>query len=236
MSSKMSSTESMRRAGLSLALLALFCGLALLVKVGALSRVDAYAVRHLMPYKIQGSGGSKESLQRLIAYPGPRFHLGAALRLPAGAAVSSLLAAIGCAVLWYQGRRSLAALWLGAFLAMNVAEAAAKLAVTRPPIYIFSHGVLTTAGFHHSFPSGHVARSMLVGAIALAAWPRLWPLVGIWVGVVASSTELDGTHTPSDIAGGFLVAAAVICAVSAAQRARRSSYLRAASAGDEAST
>ena len=107
----------------------------------------------------------------------------------------------------------MAVLWLAGFAAATFVEGFGKLVITKPPLYAVVDGTSRVAGFSHSYPSGHAARS--------ASWPRrrprsglrLWPLFAGWVAAVVVSAELDAIHTPSDIVGGLLLATAVIFGV-----------------------
>jgi membrane-associated phospholipid phosphatase len=197
-----------------------FAMLAALVATGHLNTVDSYAVRHLMPFGTGIEHGGSHLLVRLLAYQGHQFHLGRVLRLPASALLSTVLILAVCLVLWRRGRRELATLWLAAFVVANVAEGIGKLAITKPTLYALSHGSLTPAGFPHSFPSGHATRAALLAAAAASAWTRLWPLFLAWVVVLVVTAELDAIHTPSDLAGGVLLAGALISAVLAINRRR----------------
>ena len=69
-----------------------------------------------------------------------------------------------CAILWRRGNRLLAVLWLGALFAADVVELAGKVSIAKPALYTFQDGALRPLGFHHSFPSGHAARSALLAA------------------------------------------------------------------------
>jgi membrane-associated phospholipid phosphatase len=190
-----------------------FAALGALVASGHLSGIDSYAARHLMPFGTGIEHGGSHLLVRLFAYQGHQFHLGRVLRLPASALLATVLILAVCLVLWRRGRRDLALLWLAVFVICNLVEGVGKLTITKPTIYVVSHGSLTAAGFPHSFPSGHAARAAVLAAAAASAWPRLWPLFLAWLVVVVVTAELDAIHTPSDLAGGLLLAGALISAV-----------------------
>ncbi len=197
---------------LSLVALGAFALLAVLVSLGHLDAVDSYAVRHLMPFH-SDEHRSTSTLARLLAYKGHRFHLGRALRLPAGVLVSSVLVVAGCALLWRRGLRRASVLWLLAFAAGNVVELGCKLAVTRPVLYEVSHGRLEPFGLLNSFPSGHAFRAAMLVAVAFALSPRTWPVLAAWLTATVVTLELDGVHTPSDLLGGLLLAATAVLAV-----------------------
>jgi membrane-associated phospholipid phosphatase len=189
--------------------------LGLLVAEGVLSGVDDFAAQHLMPFA-GGPGGGTSRLGELLDYPSASFHLGGALRVPASPACSSLLALLLAVIFWRRGQGARAVLWLGGFAVANLVELTLRIAVEKPAIYAYIDGARRPMGFLHSFPSGHATRSLLLAAMATAVWTRLWPLFAVWAIAVVVSAELDGIHTPSDIAGGLLLATAVICAVLAA--------------------
>ena len=188
-----------------------------LVAQGELSGLDGYALHHLMPFGSGVAAGSPGLLGKLFAYSSPKFHLGRVLRIPASAGVSSILVLVLAAILWRRGRRAVAVLWLAGFAAATFVEGFGKLVITKPPLYALVDGISRVAGFSHSYPSGHAARSAVLAAVATAVWPRLWPLFAAWVAVVVFSAELDAIHTPSDIVGGLLLATAVIFGVLAVQ-------------------
>jgi membrane-associated phospholipid phosphatase len=207
-------------AGISVGAFLALCVFGLLVADGQLSGIDTYAIRNLMPFGSAFTalpGSSRSILGLLIAYPTASFHLGGVIRVPASAGVSSLLAVVFCSILWRRGRRGRGLLWLVAFGVANVVEGFGKLVIKKPTMYAVVDGSLQPAGFYHSFPSGHIARAAVLAAIATAVWPRLWWVFSIWVVAVVVSAELDSIHTPSDIAGGLLLATAVIFAVLAVQ-------------------
>ena len=76
-------------------------------------------------------------------------------------------------------------------------------AMSRPALY--RDGVHLVA-FDTSWPSGHALRSAIVVAALATAWPRLRILLGIWLLAAVVLLELAGFHTPSDVAGGLLLA------------------------------
>jgi undecaprenyl-diphosphatase len=110
-------------------------------------------------------------------------------------------------VLWRRGRRRVAVVWAAAWIAGTVVELLTKDTLTRPPL--FQHG-LHLVGFDASYPSGHTIRTVILAATVAVVWPkaRLW--VAGWAVVAIALTELAGFHTPSDIAGGLLLAALLV--------------------------
>ena len=60
--------------------------------------------------------------------------------------------------------------------------------------------------FDSSFPSGHMARAVLLAACLVACFPRTRPFVLVWLVAVAIQAVVGGWHVPSDVAGGLLLA------------------------------
>jgi membrane-associated phospholipid phosphatase len=191
---------------------ALLAVLAVLVHAGKLNSVDTYAVRHLMPYRRDDEHHPFSVFAAMIAYHGYHFHLGPAVRLPASAFISSVLIAACFVVLWLRGKRRAALLWAACFFLANVLEVFGKVVITKPRLFDLRHGELLPVGFHHSFPSGHVVRAAVLASVAAYVWPRLAPLFAVWVLAVIVTAELDGIHSPSDIAGALLLAATLVLA------------------------
>ena len=133
--------------------------------------------------------------------------------LPGQVVVSFLLVLLGS---W----RSRAPGWIAAWLAAVAVEVVFRHTLNRPPLY--RHGVHVVA-FDMSWPSGHALRCSLVAAALAAAWPRLRPVLVLWLAVVVVLLELAGFHTPTDIAGGLLLATV---AAAGAVELERSGLLR----------
>jgi membrane-associated phospholipid phosphatase len=120
---------------------------------------------------------------------------------------ATVIVALACAALPRRHAISLA----GAFVAVNAVEAITKTALTRPALY--RHGV-HLAGFDNSYPSGHTVRSVLVAAAVAAAWPRAGRWAAAWAVCSVAMLEVGGLHVPTDIAGGLLIAGALVVAAS----------------------
>jgi membrane-associated phospholipid phosphatase len=114
--------------------------------------------------------------------------------------------------------------WPGAWLAAVVIEVVFRHTLTRPALY--RNGVHLVA-FDTSWPSGHALRCALVAAALGTAWPRLRILLGVWLVAVVVLLELSGFHTPTDVAGGLLLATV---AAAGAVAVERSGFLRGARA------
>jgi membrane-associated phospholipid phosphatase len=173
-----------------------FAALAALVAAGAFSRVDQWAVDHLMPeanFRNEG-GGLLEGLVPLLHSNWSSTYAVAAniVTLPASFLVS-LAIAFACS-------RALAA-----FLITAVAvEVLCKEVLTRPALY---DGSFHITAFDSSFPSGHALRTMMVAAAVGWRWPRTRLIAGVWATASLVLIQLAGWHTPTDIAGGVLLAA-----------------------------
>jgi membrane-associated phospholipid phosphatase len=175
-----------------------------LVASGALTGLDQWAVDHAMPF----AGGPSQRptvLESVVPLLHAQFHpLGAAIAqivtLPGQVVISFLLVA---AAAWRLRNVS----WIEAWLAAVAVELVFRHALTRPALY--RDGVHLVA-FDTSWPSGHALRSAIVAAAVAAAWPRLRKPLFVWLAAVAVLLELAGFHTPTDIAGGLLLAAAAV--------------------------
>ena len=64
-------------------------------------------------------------------------------------------------------------------------------------------------GFDHSLPSGHTIRSFLIAAVVLVLSARLGRAAAVWAASVVPILVVAGWHTPTDVAAGLLLAAAL---------------------------
>jgi membrane-associated phospholipid phosphatase len=187
---------------------AAFAALAGLVAAGALTAVDQWGVEQLMPgaHFHAARHGLAEGLVPLL---GAHWHGGLAIAanivtLPASFAISLALVA------WRS--RPLAAVLLAAV----AVEVVCKELLTRPALYADAFHI---GSFDSSFPSGHTLRTVIVAA---AVWPvlRLW--AAAWAVASVVLLQLAGWHTPSDVAGGLVLALlALLCAGGAGALGRR---------------
>ena len=189
-------------------LAAAYATLAVLVAAGALTRVDQWGVDHLMPgaHFHAARHGLAAGIVPLL---GAHWHGGLAIAanivtLPASFAISLALVA------WRS--RLLAA----ALLAAVAVEVVCKELLTRPALYDGSFHIGT---FDSSFPSGHTLRTVIVAA-------ALWPVLRLWAAAWAVASvvllQLAGWHTPTDVAGGLVLALlALLCAGGAGALGRR---------------
>jgi membrane-associated phospholipid phosphatase len=127
--------------------------------------------------------------------------------LPAAVLPSLAIVAACWIVLWRRGRHRSAVVWAAAWVAGTAIEVLTKSVLTRPPL--FSHGA-HLVGLDASFPSGHTIRIVLVAATVAVVWPaaRVW--AAAWAVCAVVLTELAGFHTPSDVAGGLVLAALLV--------------------------
>jgi membrane-associated phospholipid phosphatase len=188
-------------------LAAAFAALAVLVATGAVNGLDQWAVDHLMP----GLGGSRREstkLEALVPLLHAHWHgtldpIANVVTLPAQAVIASVIAAAGCAVLWRAGRTRAAVAWGSAWIVANAVELLCKSVLARPLLH-FERSPLW--GFQSSWPSGHTIRAVLIAAIVAAVWPAAGRWVAVWTVAALVFLEVGGFHTPTDIAGGLLLA------------------------------
>ena len=196
------------RAGL---LVAAFAALAGLVAAGSLTWLDQWAVDHAMPgarFRRTTQTFTESVVPLLHASWHPLLHgIANVVTVPASVLPTLLIAGAGWLVLWRRGRGRAAVVWAAAWVAGTAIEVVTKAALTRPAL--FSHG-LHLVGFDASYPSGHTVRIVLVAATIAVVWPaaRVW--VAGWAVCAVVLTEAAGFHTPSDVAGGLVLAALLV--------------------------
>jgi undecaprenyl-diphosphatase len=192
-----------------------FAALGALVAAGALTGLDQWACDHLMPFAGATSAPPPTVLESLV----PLYH---ALWQPAGVAVTQVVTlpgqvlisfAIVAAGAWKLRAPAWIVVWVGAV----AVEFVLRHVLTRPALY--RDGVHITA-FDSSWPSGHALRCALVAAVLAAVWPRARTAIVAWLVAAAVLLELAGFHTPTDVAGGLLLALVACGAVGVAGAAR----------------
>jgi len=201
-----------RRAAVVVACAGAFAALAALVAAGELTAADRWAVYHAMPAAL--FNGSKPTFVDAVV---PLWH---ASWSDAGAAVTNLvtlpaaftLATVGVALACLRLPRRAAAAVGAVYVAGNVVEGIVKSTLTRPALH---HDGLHLAGFDASYPSGHALRSVLLAYAVALAWPRLRTWAAAWAACSVAMAELGGLHVPSDVAGGLLLAGALLATASA---------------------
>jgi membrane-associated phospholipid phosphatase len=121
--------------------------------------------------------------------------------------------------------------WPAAWLVATAVELVFRHTLTRPALY--QDGVHIVA-FDSSWPSGHALRCTIVAAALATAWPRLRVPLAVWLVTVVVLLELAGFHTPTDIAGGLLLATVALAGAALLSRSGllgRRAALRRARAG-----
>jgi membrane-associated phospholipid phosphatase len=108
---------------------------------------------------------------------------------------------------------------LGAFATITLAAFAGAVAVEVVLKQIVERGPLELDGRHlevydHAFPSGHATRTTFLFLVAALVWPRARAWLALWMTAVVVALVLDGWHVPTDVAGGMLLAAALVLALS----------------------
>lgn len=169
-----------------------FAALAVLVTVGAFTRVDQWAVDHLMPGASfhHPQGGLLDGLVPLLhsRWDSPYAVAANIVTLPA-----VFLFALAIA---FASSRMLAI----ALVAAVAVEVLCKELLTRPPLH---NGSFAT--FDSSFPSGHALRTVIVAGAIASAWPRAGRFAAAWAIGSIVLLLLAGWHTPTDLAGGVLL-------------------------------
>ena len=169
--------------------------------------LDQWAVDHAMPFA--GPPGPPPTLlESLVPLLHAGFHpVGAGVAqivtLPGQALISLLLVLAASWRLWKSGRVEAALAWPAAWLVGTAVELVFRHTLTRPALY--RDGVHVVA-FDSSWPSGHALRCTIVAAALAAAWPRLRLPLAVWLVAVLVLLVLAGFHTPTDVAGGLLLA------------------------------
>jgi undecaprenyl-diphosphatase len=140
--------------------------------------------------------------------------------LPAQSVLSFLVVGAVALALRRRGRTDAAVLWLSALVLVTAIEVVSKHALVRPPLYRDS---VHFVAFDSSWPSGHAARAAIIAGALAVAWPRLHGALAVWLVATIVLLELAGIHTPTDLAGGLLLA---VLFGAAALEAERSGALR----------
>jgi membrane-associated phospholipid phosphatase len=191
----------------ALAAAAAYAALAGLVASGAATGLDQWACSNAMP--LAGAPGSPPTfLESLV----PLFHsswhstgyvVASLITLPGQVVISFLLVLVAAWRLAGRGRLDAALAWTAAWIVAVAVEFLCRHVLSRPELHRDGVHVL---GFDASWPSGHMLRCALVAAAFAVAWPRLRPVLGLWLAAVAVLLELAGFHTPTDVLGGLLLA------------------------------
>jgi membrane-associated phospholipid phosphatase len=113
-------------------------------------------------------------------------------------------------------------IWIGVWMAAAAVEVVFRHALTRPSLY---RDGTHLAAFDTSWPSGHALRCAIVAAALAAAWPRLRIPLVLWLAAVAVLLEAAGFHTPTDVAGGLLLATSSVAVAESGLLRRRAARL-----------
>jgi len=188
------------------------------VLTGGTTGIDDWALNHVMPGVRYGSGSGIVTIVGLWRpFPLDALWWGKVLDAylyPASFFISMLIVLIACAVMARRGRRVAAVLWLGAWLGANALELFGKVALERPGVTWIDAGRPShLSSFDNSYPSGHVARGLVVAAVVSYVYPRLGLVVAAWVVLVPAALVVAGDHTVSDVVGGALVGLLLVLGV-----------------------
>lgn len=202
------------------AALAAFTGVVL---AGWLTRIDDWAIDHVMPGLdphsdvsiVNGTGLWRpfplhatwwEKLMDVYLYP-------------ASLLVSALLAASCCALLARRGDAVAALVWFAAWLGANAVELVGKVGLERPEVR-WANGTpsVHVVSFDHSYPSGHTARGVVLAALVAYAFPRVRVLAAAWLVLVPLALVAAGDHTVSDVVGGLLLGLLLVLGAHAMMR------------------
>jgi len=200
-----------------------------------MTALDQWAVDHAMPFA--GPPGPPPTLlESLVPLLHAGFHpVGAGVAqivtLPGQALISLPLVLAASWRLWRSGRVEAAIAWPAAWLVATAVELLFRHTLTRPALY--RDGVHVVA-FDSSWPSGHALRCTIVAAALATAWPRLRLPLTVWLVAVLVLLVLAGFHTPTDVAGGLLLATVALAGAALLSRSGllgRRAALRRARAG-----
>src|SRR5262249_28989360 len=111
--------------------------------------------------------------------------------LPASVAVSGLVLGVAAWTLHRRGATVEALAWVTAWLAVNAAEVLTKTVLARPHLGV-RHRFFT---FAHAFPSGHMARGLLVAAVCASVWPATRRYALAWAALVPIALVAAGFPT-----------------------------------------
>jgi membrane-associated phospholipid phosphatase len=191
-----------------------------IVATGRMAGIDQWSIDHLMPYRDRPvtEPSSLETLVSPLAAVsreanGVATRVLFALTLPAAPLVAAVAGAVGAFVVFLRGRPRRAAGWAGVFVGASVAEVLMKTAVERPLLHQFDgirDAVVPRDSFNHSFPSGHTLRGLLLALLLVELVPRLRTGLAVWLGAMSVALVVSSMHTPSDVAGGVLLAVAFL--------------------------
>jgi membrane-associated phospholipid phosphatase len=172
-----------------------FAALAVLVAVGAFTRVDQWSIDHVMPgasfHHVQGG-----LLDGLVPLLHSRWGSPFAVAVNIVTLPASFLVALAIAFACSRA--------FGIVLVAAVAvEVLCKELLVRPALH---HGSYHIASFDSSFPSGHALRTVIVAGAIASTRPHAGRVAAAWAIASIVLLLLAGWHTPTDLAGGVLLA------------------------------
>ena len=187
-----------------------------------MTHLDQWAADHAMPLA-GGFSSPPTTLESIVPLLHAAFHpigVGVAqiVTLPGQVVFSLLLVGAAAWRLGTRGRVEAAVCWLVAWFVAVAVELVFRHTLTRQPLH--RHG-MHLVGFDSSWPSGHALRCALVAGALATAWPRLRLPLAIWLAAVVILLEVAGFHTPTDLAGGLLLATAAAAGAVAVERSGR---------------
>ena len=190
--------------------------LAVLVATGHAASFDQWSADSLMPYQDRPLAEPSLWDQLMsplaaVTRPGNDFpsRLLFAATVPAAPLAAFVAAAVGIFALATRGQPRRALVWTLALVSCAIAEAGIKALVERPLIHkydVVQQASVTKDSFNHSFPSGHTVRGVLLAFLFAELVPAIRPLLAAWLVVMSASLVAASMHTPTDVAGGVLLA------------------------------
>ena len=195
-------------------LVAAFCVLATLVVAGAFTRLDQFAVDHVMiPFtpSVASDHGYAGLFRPFTANTPTTARVLDVLTYPCSVLVSLLV--VTCATFSLRRRFGwvVALAPAAAWILGNAIEVVGKGVLTRPHLYISSRGArVLIPGYDDSFPSGHMIRCAVVGAAIVLLWRRAAPWVLAWAAFVGPALVVQDSHVITDVVGGALVGAMLL--------------------------
>jgi membrane-associated phospholipid phosphatase len=217
---------SRRERSLGIGLAAALALVAVLVALGAFTRLDQYSLDHWMPWlaPLKPGGGSSingfwrpfelhtSNLDKLLNL----------LTYPCSILVSGLVVVIAAVVLWPRLGPVAALAPAAGWVVGNAIEVFLKDTVVRPAVYAsVGEARVHVDTFDDSFASGHMMRGIIVAFTLTLLWRGASPWVWIWAALVGPALVAVSAHTPSDVIGGALIGLLVVVPMRAVVRQAR---------------
>lgn len=167
---------------------AAFAGLAGLVATGVTNGIDRWAMRHTMP-GFHPSGHRQSIAESVVPLLHAGWHGGVHVLVELVTLPAQILVSLALLLVFRKWW------WLVPWAAASIVEEICKLTLTRPDFPV---------PFDHSYPSGHTLRALVLAAAIGSGWAWAWAAAAIVM------LDVGGFHVPTDIAGGLLLAAALL--------------------------